>query len=484
MKTERFVARSLLPFAAEDVYRWHARPGAFERLGPPWEKVRVLQRHGGIEQGAEVALALRAAGRWRRWVARHHDHEPGRGFADTQVEGPFALWEHRHRFVAEGPSRCWLEDDIEYALPLGRLGRWLGGSMVRRKLQRVFRYRHQVTANDLALHDRYSAGRPLKVLVSGSTGMIGSALVPFLTTGGHQVVRLVRSTGQGGEDTISWRPELGQLETEQLEGLDAIVHLAGENIAARRWGQRQKARIRDSRVEPTTLLCQTLRRLKRPPRVAVVASAIGYYGSRGESWLDEATPPGEGFLAQTCQEWEAATAAARSAGVRVVNLRLGMVLSPGGGAMARMLTPFRLGLGGRIGNGRQWVSWIALDDVLGAIYHALATSELQGPVNAVAPFAVTNRELTRALGCVLGRPTLLPMPGLAARLAFGEMAKELLLASTRVQPRALVQTGYSFLFPELEWALRHLLGKPSVSLHAGPTSEDHQPAEALAGKAG
>lgn len=473
--TEHFVMRSPMPASAEAAYQWHVRPGALERLTPPWDRVQILDRQGGIEDGGQVVLAVQAGGMQRRWVARHHDHEPGRQFCDTQVEGPFARWEHRHRFLPDGPGQSHLEDEIEYALPFGAPGRWLGRAFVRRKLQALFRYRHEITARDLALHQKYQGDRPMNILVTGSSGLIGSSLVPFLTTGGHRVVCLVRTPTLAGDDSIYWNPARGELDRSRLEGFDAVVHLAGENIAARRWNAEQKARIRDSRVESTRLLCSALRQLRHPPRVLISASAIGYYGGNGDAWLGENSPSGDGFLAAVCREWEAATRPAAAAGVRVVNLRLGVVLTPAGGALASLLTPFRLGLGGPLGNGAQYMSWIALDDVLGAIYHALATQEVQGPVNAVAPHPVTNREFTKTLGRVLRRPTLFPMPGFAARLLFGEMADELLLASMRVQPSALLGTGYDFRFPTLEPALRHLLGRAGLSPQGASSSHGQAP---------
>ncbi len=462
MKTERFLFRSAMPLPAEEVLRWHLRPGALERLTPPWETVRILERSGTIEEGGRVVVAVRAGLRWHRWVAVHHGYVPGRQFRDTQVEGPFGSWEHCHRVVPDGPSRSFLEDEIEYALPWGAPGRWVGGSFVRRKLHEMFHYRHRITARDLVLHQKYAQERSLKILVTGSSGLIGSALIPFLTTGGHRVMRLVRTLDRVGDDAIYWNPKEGQLDAGRLEGLDAVVHLAGENIAAHRWNAEQKARIRASRVEPTSFLGHALARLRRPPRVLVAASAIGYYGNRGDACLDETATPGNGFLAEVCREWEGATRFAASAGIRVVNLRFGIVLSPTGGALASMAPPFRLGLGGRIGDGSQFMSWIALDDALGAIYHSLATPELEGAVNTVAPHPVANHEFTKTLGRVLGRPTFAPLPAFAARLAFGEMAEELLLASLRVEPKALVGSGYSFQFPKLEPALRHLLGRTAA----------------------
>jgi uncharacterized protein (TIGR01777 family) len=297
----------------------------------------------------------------------------------------------------------------------------------------------------------------MKVLVSGSSGLIGSALLPFLASGGHTVTRLVRSTP--GDAHVSWDPQKGTIEAARLEGFDAAVHLAGENIAAGRWTAERKALLRDSRVKGTQVLCAALASLSRPPEVLVAASAIGYYGDRGDEVLREESASGSGFLPEICREWEAATGPAREKRIRVVNLRMGVVLSATGGALAKMLPPFKLGVGGVLGSGRQYMSWIALDDLVGVFYHALSNPALDGPVNAVAPHPVTNREFTETLGRVLSRPVLLPMPAFAARLAFGEMANELLLASQRVEPVKLASVGHTFQFPELEGALRHLLGK-------------------------
>jgi uncharacterized protein len=302
----------------------------------------------------------------------------------------------------------------------------------------------------------------MRVLVTGSSGLIGSALVLSLAAGGHTVLRLIRPkspSSQGGVSEIRWDPAAGKIEPSDLEALDAVVHLAGESIAAGRWTAEQKAKIRDSRIKGTELLCNTLAQLAQAPYVLVSASAIGYYGHRGAESLREESPPGSGFLAEVSRQWEAATAAAAQKGVRVVIPRFGMVLSPAGGALAKMLPPFRMGAGGKLGSGKQYMSWVALDDAVGAIHHVLTNDVLKGPVNVVAPNSVTNFEFTQTLGRVLSRPTLAPVPAFAARLAFGEMADALLLASTRVEPAKLLNTGYRFRYPELEGALRHLLGK-------------------------
>ncbi|MDE0032929.1 MAG: TIGR01777 family oxidoreductase [Deltaproteobacteria bacterium] len=296
----------------------------------------------------------------------------------------------------------------------------------------------------------------MKILVTGASGLVGSALVPFLAGAGHEVARLGRTAPEAGD--IRWDPEAGVLEPAALEGFDGVVHLAGDNIATGRWTAEKKRRIRESRVKGTSLLAAALAGLELPPRVLVSASAIGFYGDRGDEELIEGSAAGSGFLSEVCREWEAATEAAEGKGIRVAHARLGVVLSKDGGALAKMLTPFRLGAGGVIGNGRQYMSWITLDDTVAAIGHLLSTESAAGPMNVVAPAPVTNGEFTRTLGRVLRRPTLFPMPGFAARLAFGEMADALLLASTRVKPTGLLDSGYAFRHGSLEEGLRHVLG--------------------------
>jgi uncharacterized protein (TIGR01777 family) len=299
----------------------------------------------------------------------------------------------------------------------------------------------------------------MKILVTGASGLVGSALVPFLESKGHVVLRLVRSGPVPGSAEIRWEPEKGIESPAQLEGLDGVVHLAGENISEGRWSDEKKARIRDSRVKGTRTLSEALAGLTRPPQTLISASAIGFYGTRGDEVLTEQSASGDNFLAEVCREWELATRPAAEKGIRVVTLRFGVILSTEGGALQKMLTPFKLGVGGRVGDGRQYMSWITLDDVVGAIYYALTNETLHGPVNAVAPRAVTNLEFTKTLGHVLSRPTLFPAPKFALRIAFGEMADALLLSSARVEPQRLKESGYSFQYPELEGALRHMLEK-------------------------
>jgi uncharacterized protein (TIGR01777 family) len=301
----------------------------------------------------------------------------------------------------------------------------------------------------------------MKVLVSGSHGLVGSALAESLQADGHTVVRLVRSRSAGA-DEVSWDPEGGSIDSAALEraAVDAVVHLAGENIAAGRWTPEQKARLRDSRVKGTRTVAEAIAALERPPRVLVAASAIGYYGDRGDEVLTEDSRPGTGFLAEVSRQWEAAATPAAEAGIRVVNARIGVVLSTKGGALPKLLTPFRLGVGGPFGSGKQWMSWISLDDVIAALRHALDSAALHGPVNLTAPAPIRNRDLARALGKALSRPAFLPTPAFALRMIMGsEMADALLLASQRVEPRRLTKTGFKFTHPELDEALRSILAR-------------------------
>jgi uncharacterized protein (TIGR01777 family) len=298
----------------------------------------------------------------------------------------------------------------------------------------------------------------MKILVSGSHGLVGSALMELLKNDGHDLFALVRRAPRS-ESEVEWYPDRGSLALSRLEQMNVVVHLGGESIAAGRWTEEKKQRIRDSRVKGTKLLSEALANLKAPPQTFMCASAIGFYGDRGNEVLTEESGPGNDFLASVCAEWEQATAAAAEKGIRVVNARFGFILSADGGGLAKMLTPFRLGVGGRVGSGKQWISWIALDDVVDAIKFAIRNNALRGPINFVAPNPVTNAEFTKTLGRVLNRPTLFPIPAFGVRLAFGEMADGLLLSSQRVEPSRLKDAGNQFRYPDLGGALVQVLKK-------------------------
>lgn len=455
-----FEKSSELPVSAEEAFAWHCRPGAFLRLAPPWESIELLSSDG-VAEGSRATIRMKIGPFSEKWIAEHHDIVEGRQFQDLQVSGPFSKWDHTHLMEPALGDRCILTDRIEYRPPLGFLGQMFGGRLIQKQLERTFQYRHAVTTSDLKFHSAYSEEPAMKVAIGGSTGMVGSSLVSFLTTGGHDVARLSRGgpSSNDGTSNIVWDPSKGTIDAAALEGMDAVVHLGGHNIAHGRWTEGMKRLIRDSRVNSATLLSKTLAGLANPPKVFVCASAIGFYGDRGDEIMTEDSEPGLTFLSETCKEWEESTAAARDAGIRVVNLRIGVVLSPQGGALQKMLLPFKMGGGGVVGNGQQWMSWVCLDDLPRIILHAIQTESLSGPVNATAPGVVDNREFTKTLGRVLKRPTIIPMPAFIVKLAFGEMGEELLLGSTRTVPNRLQDSGYEFAYPELEPALRHLLGK-------------------------
>ncbi len=373
-----------LPFPKERVVEWLSRAGGNLRLNPAWNRTKNVSIETHLVSNAEHTL---------------------------------------------------LEDRVQCIQP----SVWLPASWTERQLHRLFSYRHRVLAHDLACISAYPQA-PLKILITGSTGLVGSELAAFLRAAGHTVLELSRKKDRD-PNTL-------------LEGLDAVFHLAGENIAGR-WTASKKARIHDSRVTGTEKLVELLSKLKSPPKSFLCASAVGYYGSQGSSLVTEKSAAGSDFLAKVCEEWE--TAASQYAAGRVALLRFGVVLSPSGGALSKMLPPFRLGLGGPVGSGDQYMSWISIDDLLYQCYHVLMTSSIKGPVNIVSPKTVTNREFTQILGKTLNRPTFLPLPAFAVNLLFGEMGRATLLASTRAFPAVLEKTQSHFAYPELDQTLHHLL---------------------------
>ncbi len=473
----RFEASCSLPVSQQRLFAYHDSPGALQRLLPPWQRVTLESSDHSLSPDSVVVLRLIGGPLPVRWVAVHGDYDPPNCFEDFQQSGPFAHWHHRHLFVedpASGSTRpaATLTDQIEYRVRFGHLGQALAGPLVHRQLESMFRYRHRVTRDDLLMFDRNPLP-PQRIAVSGASGLVGKELCGLLSLGGHQLIRLVRDIHEATEDqewsalvdpgqkgdTPSVAPWHDDHQARRLDGVDAVIHLAGKSIADRRWSPAVKQEIRDSRVIKTRQLCERLAALANPPKTLLCASATGIYGDRGDQLLHEASPPGDDFLAEVAQQWEDACRPAADAGIRVVNLRFGVILSPRGGALAKMLLPTKLGLGGPLGSGRQWWSWIGIDDTIGAIYHALATPSLSGPVNLVSPHPLTNAEFAKTLAAVLRRPALLAAPAIILRLALGEMADSLLLASTRVEPAKLSESGYHFRFTNLRPCLEHLLGR-------------------------
>ncbi len=453
-----FEHATCLPVPASAAYRWHMNPGAFERFVPPWENIRVTQSDGPICEGSEVIFEIRKGPVRRKWKAVHRDFQEGLSFTDEQLSGPFAHWVHTHQFVPDGPERSMLRDHIEYRLPLHPLSSPVGGPFFARMIRKMFQYRSLRLERDLVRHQKFAARSPLRVAITGPSGLIGSNLSAFLRVGGHDAVHLVRRAPEPGSNEIMWTPGTGETDAQALSGIDAIVHLAGENLFSGRWNPRKKETILKSRSESTERLCKTLAKLERPPKVLVVASAIGYYGNcPGDDICREDHAAGTGFLSDVCKAWEEAAEPARAAGIRVVNARIGICVSRRAGVLKELLLPFTLGLGGRHGDGKQYMSWIGLDDVVGAIHHAILTDDLAGPVNLTAPNPVQNRDFARTLGAILKRPAILPLPGLALKAMLGEVGG-LALEGARVEPAALNDGGFEYIHPKLEDAIRDELG--------------------------
>jgi uncharacterized protein (TIGR01777 family) len=416
--------------------------------------VTVIESRGTMEPGDGKDLKIKFGPFDTKWRIIHEALPGETGFLDRQVSGPFASWTHEHRFEDDPQGGSWLEDRITLQLPLGIAGDRVAGDRVMQTINRNFAFRHQQTRNDLALHARYADRGPKRIAVTGATGLVGRRLVPFLQSGGHTVLSIVR-TPTGKPNEIVWNPETGAIDAKALEGCDAVIHLAGETIAGGRWTTRRKERIRSSRTKGTSLLARTLAGLEQKPDVFVSTSAVGFYGNRGDELLTEESSSGAGFLAEVCRAWEQAADPARDAGIRVVHPRFGVVLASEGGMLKQLSLPFKLGLGGRIGSGKQYVAWIAIDDLIGILLESVMNPELKGPVNVVAPGVVTNNEFTKALGRAYNRPTIFPIPAFAIRAAFGEMADELLLVSQRAVPARLNETGFTYNYPTIDSALRH-----------------------------
>ncbi|MHA7665443.1 TIGR01777 family oxidoreductase [Mycolicibacterium sp. HS_4_1] len=443
---------SVVDAPRDDVFAWHARPGAIHRLLPPWQPMTVVAEAASLADGRAI-LGLPGG---LRWSAQHNpaDYAPPARFVDELGRDglrslPTALvghWRHEHCFDAVGDGRTRVTDRVDTPVP-GQL------------LEPTFRYRHRQLSDDLAAHRwaREHGGGPGSVAVSGASGLIGTALTAFLSTGGYRVIRLVRREPRDGTER-RWDPE--SPADDLLDGIDAVVHLAGASIAGRFTDAHKKA-VRDSRIEPTRRLAECAVRAAGGPSVFVSASAIGWYGDdRADEHLDESAQPGDGFLADVVADWEAATAPAAAAGLRVVNVRTGIVQTPGGGTLQLMRPLFAAGLGGPLGSGQQWLSWIDIDDLVDVYHRALVDTALSGPVNAVAPHPVRNADYTRTLAAVLHRPTVLPVPAAGPALLLGRQgARELAMASQRVVPGRLIAAGHRFRRPDLEQCLRHQLGK-------------------------
>lgn len=453
-----FEWRSTMPVPVDELYAYHVRPGAFERLAPPWQRLRVVEQSGGMLDGGRLTFEFGLGPVKRRWTAEMTGHQEGRQFVDRQVEGPFASWEHTHRFLPLDDGRSELLDHVEYRLPAGEVTGLLGEGPARTQLARLFRFRHERTRRDLERHARWREEPRLTVAIAGASGLIGSSLASYLTTAGHRVLRLVRRP-VADLDEVTWDPAAGRLAQSDLAGVDAVVNAAGVNLLGL-WTARRRKAIVSSRTQTTGTLARTIAAMDEPPAVFVSFGAMGAYGPDcGSAELTEESPRGEGFLADVVRKWEEAADPARDAGVRVVHPRFGLVMTPKGGTLAAMLVPFRLGLGGTLADGSHWWSWVALDDALAAIEWLLHDRELSGPVHVTSPRPLTNAEFTRKLAGVLHRPAVLAAPRAIIERAAGDMGREMFLASQRALPRRLLERGFEFDYPDAAAALRFELGR-------------------------
>ncbi len=465
----RYTSRLAVPVPAADLFRWHERPGAFQRLTPPWQPV-ALRQHEGIRDGDLAVIRLGTSLVGIDWVAEHRgyddacldDPEAACQFEDVQQSGPFAAWRHTHTMLPAADGSI-LEDDVTYRLPLAPFSRVAAG-FGRAQIERMFAYRHRVTHEDLRRHAEAGAA-PMTVAITGASGLVGQALTAFLQGGGHTVVRLVRRrdevASRGPQDrAVYWDVEAGEIDLAALAAAapDAVVHLAGEPITALDGSEDARRRIWESRTQGTQLLSRALAALPVRPRVLVSASASGIYGDRGDEVLTERSETGQGFLADVCRAWEASTAEAEAAGIRTVHARIGLVTTPAGGLLQALAPVASLGLGGWPGDGAAWWPWIALDDVVYAIHHAILDDEMSGPVNLSAPDPVRTKAFVKTLASVQNRPAVVRVPRQLVRLAGGELARRVALASHHMHPRALLDAGFRFATPDLDVALGHVLG--------------------------
>ncbi|WDP89127.1 MAG: TIGR01777 family protein [Desulfobacter sp.] len=459
MAEKIFSKKTRINVPVADLFAWHAREGAINRLTPPWAPLSLISRRGkGIDKGVQVKFKMKVFGIPMIWEAEHIDYEENRLFRDRQVKGPFGLWEHTHLFHEGGSNTAVMEDRVKFKLPLEPLSAPFCGHAMK-ELDRIFTYRHRVLKADM--ESRVGKIKKQRILVSGASGTIGQALVPFLRTCGHEVVRLVRDPDSDAPDALYWDPYKNVLDMEAAGPIDAVISLNGVDISRGKWTENQKKLIMDSRVIPTRVLVEKMRAMDRPPSTFISSSAIGLYGEGGDRVLTEGSPMGNSFISEVCNRWETASLGAARGGIRTVQLRIGVVLTPAGGALERMFIPFALGLGTRLSHGGQYMSWISMDDALGGILHLLENETVHGPVNLTAPEPVTNKAFTKTLGRVLSRPAFFAMPAPVAGFLWGDMGRETLLTSARVMPEKLLDSGYMFTHTGLEPALRHLLGRES-----------------------
>jgi uncharacterized protein (TIGR01777 family) len=450
-----FRKRKAFDCTKEQLFDWHERDGAVNRLTPPWEKAEIIEKQGGITDGSRMKMRVKTGPISQEWIAVHKDYKRPETFTDVMEKGPFKTWQHKHSFFDQGDGSA-IEDDITYSLPLSPISEIVAGRWVEQKLEKMFAYRYRITETDMQFMNKYKYTKKLIIAVTGANGLIGSNLIPFLTTQGHEIRKIARVSGATDK---KYYHNTSTGEIKGFEGADVVIHLAGEPIANARWTDSKKKEIMDSRAIGTAQVATAIGKLEQPPKLLITASAIGFYGDRGDEIIDEFSEGRGGFSYDVCVNWENAARPVMDKGVRVVFARTGVVLSPQSGALTNFLPFFKAFMGSVPGSGKQYLSWISIDDMIRGITHCIYTEELEGPVNFTAPEPVRMKELAVVLGKVLNRPSGFRIPSFIVKIMFGQMGKELLLAGAKVLPKQLLDTGFDFTHARLEPALRHMLGK-------------------------
>ena len=451
------------PFSRETVWNWHARTGAVRRIMPEWEGIRPLEV-GGIKDGAVTTFRMSIGIVPQKWKAKHHSYIEGEQFCDNMIKGPFARWNHTHKFLENGTDEMKIQDTIDWKLPFHFFTRIGAPIMVMPRVHQMFKHRSRRILADLKRQEMFKDAPRKRILISGSTGLIGTQLGAFLETDGHDVHRLLRPStklhaDQDPAKVVKWNDHTGEILEGSLENFDVVIHLAGAGIGDKRWSKKRKKLIAESREIPGRNLSNALAELSSPPSLFMCASAIGFYDNRGDEDLDETSSIGDGFLAKICKKWEDAMKPASDAGIRTIIMRNGIVTTASGGMLQQILLPAKLGGMGPIGGGRQWQSWISFDDCIYAMHYLMNHEDASGVFNMTSPNPVTQKQYAKTLGKVLRRPAFAPVPGFVMKILFGELGKSLILDGQKVHPKRLLELGFEFEHETLESALRDTLGR-------------------------
>ena len=452
--------RTLVNRPVKEVLAWHLRPRMLERAIPPWENIKILSSNARPDQeGSKFCVKYKFLKFFKKKVTfEYTDYVPGESFTVVGKAGTLIRFVYKNRIAFQSKYTCELTDQFECFHYFPKFFSYFIDRLMHKRISRLLTYKQEVIHNDLALLEKYPFEKPLRILMSGSHGLIGKNLFYFLEFAGHEVWHLSRSKQLQEKHSIIWNPQSGEADESQFEGFDVVINLAGENLGKGRWTKGKKERILRSRSKGTENLVDLLKKLKNPPHTFINASAVGYYGNRGDDVVNESSDPGKGlFISEVCQYWERPSKELEEVGVRVIRTRFGIVLSASGGVLKQIRRPFEYSLGGQLGSGRQYMSWISIDDVVGALYHVMMITKVQGPVNLVSPHPIPNHIFCKKLAQRLSRCLGPSLPEFMVRFLMGQKGDELLLTSTRVTPSCLIESGYTFQYPKLSQTLEHII---------------------------